>query len=125
MRTPFVEGQLRRIIPDSIADYMATTHNGFARCRRDIYVGNLITALGCIDAGITCVIDNSHNSRSPRTDAAVQALIDSGFAASTPGRAADRRVGPAVAAGSRTAAEAVLLLDGPTGHVADVFRDEP
>ena len=77
------EGQLRRIIPDgAIADYMATTHNGFARYYRphDIYVGNLITALGCIDAGITCVIDNSHNSRSAaHSDAAVQALIDSGI----------------------------------------------
>jgi 5-methylthioadenosine/S-adenosylhomocysteine deaminase len=61
---------------------MATTHNGFARHYRpqDIYVGNLITALGCIDAGITCVIDNSHNSRSAaHSDAAVQALIDSGI----------------------------------------------
>ena len=77
------EGQLRRIIPDgAINDYMAATHNGFARYYRpdDIYVGNLITALGCIDAGITCVIDNSHNSRSAaHSDAAVQALIDSGI----------------------------------------------
>src|SRR4029453_12153992 len=64
------EGQLRRIIPDgAIAEYMATTHNGFARYYRphDTYVGNLITALGCIDAGITCIIDNSHNSRSAAT----------------------------------------------------------
>src|SRR5262245_16444328 len=77
------EGQLRRIIPNgAIAAYMATTHQGFARYYRphDIYVGNLITALGCIDAGITCFIDNSHNSRSAaHSDAAVQALIDSGI----------------------------------------------
>jgi 5-methylthioadenosine/S-adenosylhomocysteine deaminase len=77
------EGQLRRIIPDGeIGAYMATTHQGFARYYRphDIYVGNLITALGCIDAGITCFIDNSHNSRSAaHSDAAVQALIDSGI----------------------------------------------
>ena len=77
------EGQLRRIIPDgAIAEYMATTHNGFARHYRprDIYVGNLITALGCIDAGITCVIDNSHNSRSAaHSDSAVQALLDAGI----------------------------------------------
>jgi cytosine/adenosine deaminase-related metal-dependent hydrolase len=79
------EGQLRRIIPDgAIGAYMATTHQGFARYYRphDIYVGNLITALGCIDAGITCMIDNSHNSRSAaHSDAAVQALIDSGMRA--------------------------------------------
>ena len=79
------EGQLRRIIPNgAIAAYMATTHQGFARFYRphDMYVGNLITALGCIDAGITCIIDNSHNSRSSaHSDAAVQALIDSGIRA--------------------------------------------
>src|SRR5215831_99564 len=79
------EGQLRRIIPNgAISAYMATTHQGFARYYRphDMYVGNLITALGCIDAGITCIIDNSHNSRSAaHSDAAVQALFDSGIRA--------------------------------------------
>ena len=79
------EGQLRRIIPNgAIGAYMATTHQGFARHYRphDMYVGNLITALGCIDAGITCLIDNSHNARSSaHSDAAVQALIDSGIRA--------------------------------------------
>src|SRR3989449_5861957 len=79
------EGQLRRIIPNgAINAYMATTHQGFARYYRphDMYVGNLITALGCIDAGITCIIDNSHNSRtSAHSDAAIQALFDSGIRA--------------------------------------------
>jgi 5-methylthioadenosine/S-adenosylhomocysteine deaminase len=79
------EGVLRRIIPNGdIAKYTATTHRGFAPYYRphDIYVGNLITALGCIDAGITCIIDNSHNSRSSaHSDAAVQALFDSGIRA--------------------------------------------
>jgi 5-methylthioadenosine/S-adenosylhomocysteine deaminase len=77
------EGQIRGIIPNSatIGDYMGATHRGFAPHYRpdDMYVGNLATALGCIDAGITCFIDNSHNSRSAaHSDAAVQALIDSG-----------------------------------------------
>ena len=75
--------QFRRIIPDGlIANYMATTHQGFAPFYRphDMYVGNFITALGCIDAGITCVIDNSHNSRSAaHSDAAIEALFDSGI----------------------------------------------
>jgi 5-methylthioadenosine/S-adenosylhomocysteine deaminase len=79
------EGVLRRIIPDAdIAKYTATTHQGFAPFYRphDMYIGNLITALGCIDAGITCIIDNSHNSRSAaHSDAAVQALLDSGIRA--------------------------------------------
>src|SRR5437773_10121112 len=77
--------QFRRIIPDGlIANYMSTTHQGFAPFYRphDMYVGNLITALGCIDAGITCVIDNSHNSRNAaHSDAAIQALLDSGIRA--------------------------------------------
>jgi cytosine/adenosine deaminase-related metal-dependent hydrolase len=76
---------LRRIIPNGdIGRYMATTHQGFALHYRprDMYVGNLVTALGCIDAGITCIIDNSHNSRSPaHSDAAIQALFDAGIRA--------------------------------------------
>ncbi|PWU05758.1 MAG: amidohydrolase [Terriglobia bacterium] len=79
------EGVLRRIIPNGdIAKYTATTHQGFAQYYRprDMYIGNLITALGCIDAGITCIIDNSHNSRSAaHSDAALQALFDSGIRA--------------------------------------------
>lgn len=79
------EGVLRRIIPNGdIAKYVATTHTGFGPHYRphDMYVGNLVTALGCIDAGITCVIDNSHNSRSAaHSDAAIQALFDSGIRA--------------------------------------------
>ena len=79
------EGVLRRIIPNGdIAKYTATTHQGFAPFYRprDMYMGNLITALGCIDAGITCIIDNSHNSRSAmHSDAAVRALFDSGIRA--------------------------------------------
>ena len=77
------EGQIRGIIPNSssIGDYMGATHRGFAPFYQpeDMYVGNLATALGCLDAGITCFIDNSHNSRSPaHSDAAIQALFDSG-----------------------------------------------
>jgi cytosine/adenosine deaminase-related metal-dependent hydrolase len=80
------EGQLRRINPNSptLPDYMNATHLSFAKAYRpkDHYVGNYITAIGCIDAGITCMIDNSHNSRSAaHSDAAIEALIDSGMRA--------------------------------------------
>src|SRR5436190_11665702 len=79
------EGVLRRIIPNGeIGKYMSTTHQGFALHYRphDMSMSNLITALGCIDAGITCIIDNSHNSRSAaHSDAAIQALFDSGIRA--------------------------------------------
>jgi 5-methylthioadenosine/S-adenosylhomocysteine deaminase len=77
------EGQLRGIIPNSatIGEYMGATHNGFAPHYQpdDMYVGNLLTAIACIDAGITCFIDNSHNSRTAaHSDAAIKALFDSG-----------------------------------------------
>jgi 5-methylthioadenosine/S-adenosylhomocysteine deaminase len=80
------EGQIRGIIPNSatIGEYMGATHRGFAPHYRadDMYIGNFITALGCIDAGITCMIDNSHNSRSAaHSDQAVKALFDSGIRA--------------------------------------------
>jgi 5-methylthioadenosine/S-adenosylhomocysteine deaminase len=80
------EGQLRGINPNSptLADYMNATHLSFAKFYRpqDHYVGNYLTAMGCIDAGVTCVIDNSHNSRSAaHSDAAVEALFDSGIRA--------------------------------------------
>lgn len=80
------EGQLRRINPNAktIGEYSNATHLSFATHYRpqDHYVGNFLTALGCIDSGITTVIDNSHNSRSAaHSDAAVEALIDSGIRA--------------------------------------------
>ena len=80
------EGQLRRINPNatSLDDYSNATHFSFAKYYRpaDIYIGNLLTALGAIDAGITTVIDNSHNSRTAaHSDAAVEALLDAGIRA--------------------------------------------
>ncbi|MGH2662660.1 MAG: amidohydrolase family protein [Actinomycetota bacterium] len=46
----------------------------------DAYIGNLISALGAIDAGITTLLDWSHIQRSPaHTDAVIQALRDSGL----------------------------------------------
>ena len=80
------EGQLRRINPNShtLEDYCNATHFSYAPHYRprDIYVGNLLTALGAIDAGITTILDNAHNSRSARhSDAAVEALLDAGIRA--------------------------------------------
>jgi len=80
------EGQLRRINPDSpsLEDYCNATHFSFAKYYRpqDMYVGNMLTALGCINAGITTIIDNSHNARSgAHSDAAIEALQDAGIRA--------------------------------------------
>jgi 5-methylthioadenosine/S-adenosylhomocysteine deaminase len=48
----------------------------------DAYVGNLVSSLGAIDAGITTLLDWSHIQGSPEhTDAVVQALDDSGLRA--------------------------------------------
>lgn len=48
----------------------------------DAYVGNLVSAVGAIDAGITTLLDWSHIQGSPaHTDAAVHALRDSGLRA--------------------------------------------
>jgi len=48
----------------------------------DAYVGNLLSALGAIDAGITTLLDWSHIQGSPaHTDAVVEALEDSGLRA--------------------------------------------
>ncbi len=78
------EGQLRRINPNAatLDAYSAATHLSFAKSYRpeDMYAGNMITALGCIDSGITCIIDNSHNSRTKaHSDMAIRALMDSGI----------------------------------------------
>ena len=48
----------------------------------DAYVGDLISALGAIDAGVTTLLDWSHIQGSPaHTDAVIQALKDSGLRA--------------------------------------------
>ncbi len=48
----------------------------------DAYVGNLVSALGAIDAGVTTLLDWSHIQGSPaHTDAVIQALRDSGMRA--------------------------------------------
>ena len=48
----------------------------------DAYLGDLISALGAIDAGITTLLDWSHIQASPaHTDAVIQALEDSGMRA--------------------------------------------
>ncbi|MBI4261774.1 MAG: amidohydrolase family protein [Actinobacteria bacterium] len=48
----------------------------------DAYIGNLVSALGAINAGITTLLDWSHIQGSPaHTDAVIQALKDSGLRA--------------------------------------------
>lgn len=78
-------GQLRGAAPEvGFGDYMRIVHGEFAPRYRahDMYVGTLATALRAIDSGITTILDNSHNSRSPEhSSAALQALLNAGIRA--------------------------------------------
>lgn len=78
------ETQLRRIMPDvdDLGAYVSSTLAGYATVYRprDMYVGTRLAALTAIDSGITCMLDFSHNSRTPEhSDAAIEALIDTGI----------------------------------------------
>ena len=66
--------------PPSTRSYMYAAHRSFGpACEpEDIYAGTLITLLTALEGGITTVVDNMHNARSPQhSDAAVEALLQS------------------------------------------------
>ena len=82
------EGVLRNIgtdIPlEGRSSYLSHVLHKLAPAFRpeDAYMGNLLSAVGAIDAGITTLLDWSHIQASPdHTDAAIQALEDSGMRA--------------------------------------------
>lgn len=82
------EGILRNIGTDVPLEgrksYISFVLNKLAPAYRpeDSYIGNLVSALGAIDAGITTLLDWSHNQVNPdHTDATVKALQDSGMRA--------------------------------------------
>jgi cytosine/adenosine deaminase-related metal-dependent hydrolase/ribose/xylose/arabinose/galactoside ABC-type transport system permease subunit len=82
------EGLLRNIGTDvpleGRSSYISYVLHKLAPAYRpeDAYIGNLISALGAIDAGITTLLDWSHIQGSPaHTDAVIQALKDSGLRA--------------------------------------------
>lgn len=79
-------GVMRRMMPDvddlfAYIDVVAETLGAHYR-PLDMHLSTRLTALACLDAGITTVIDACHSSRSPEhTDAALDALDDSGIRA--------------------------------------------
>lgn len=82
------EGLLRNIGTDvpleGRSGYISSVLHKLAPAFRpeDAYIGDLISALGAIDAGITTLLDWSHIQGSPaHTDAVIQALRDSGLRA--------------------------------------------
>ncbi|MEV2240376.1 amidohydrolase family protein [Micromonospora sp. NPDC049891] len=78
------QAQLRRSIPDvtDLGEYVRSTLAGIAPAYtpHDMYVGTRLAALTALDAGITTMLDFSHNSRTAaHSDAAIQALVDTGI----------------------------------------------
>lgn len=89
------EGPLRNILPNGLlADYTREI-TGAARAvyrPEDAHIGDLVSALGAINAGVTTVLDWSHIGNTPEhTDAAIAGLRESGiravyaYGAGTPG----------------------------------------
>src|SRR5579862_4105956 len=64
------QGALRRLIPDCDGNtaYLAVLNHWFGPLYtpEDIYIGNLIAALGALNSGITCLLDFFHNPRTPQ-----------------------------------------------------------
>jgi cytosine/adenosine deaminase-related metal-dependent hydrolase len=79
------QNQLRRYIVDEDLDgYMEKMHARMAHHYRpeDMYAGNLVSALGALDSGVTTILDFSHNSRSSgHSDAAIAAWDQAGIRA--------------------------------------------
>ncbi len=79
------QGILRNVLPDgSLEDYRNLVQRKFGAVYTpdDAYAGNLFSALGAIDTGVTCVLDWSHIHNTPEhTDAAIKALQESGVRA--------------------------------------------
>ena len=77
------QGCLRNILPNGLlSDYMrVVTGEGRAVFRpEDAYIGNIVTALSALDAGITTVLDWSHIGNSPEhSDAAIRGMKESGI----------------------------------------------
>ncbi len=79
-------GVMRRLMPDvddlfAYIDVVAETLGAHYR-PIDMYVSTKLTAVACLDAGITTLIDACHSSRSPEhTDAALESLQSAGIRA--------------------------------------------
>lgn len=79
------EGQLRQLNPDmTLIEYLINVHGRYGPIYRpqDAYVGNLLSAVSALDAGVTTLMDWSHLQITPEhTDALIKGLQDSGVRA--------------------------------------------
>jgi cytosine/adenosine deaminase-related metal-dependent hydrolase len=77
------QGQLRNVLPNGLLSDYGRDITGAARNvfrPDDAYIGDLVIALGAINAGVTTVLDWSHIGNSPaHTDAAIQGLREAGL----------------------------------------------
>src|SRR3954467_7231534 len=79
------QGFLRNVLPDgSLEDYRNVVQRTFGAkmVPDDVYAADLLSALGAIDSGVTCILDWSHIGNSPEhSDACVKGLQESGIRA--------------------------------------------
>src|SRR5688572_28275941 len=79
------QGAVRNSLPNGLlSDYVRDILGSVRSAMRpdDVYIGDLVSALGAINAGVTTVLDWSHIGNSPaHTDAAIQGLRESGIRA--------------------------------------------
>ena len=79
------QGALRNILPNGLLSDYSRDITGTARSvfrPDDARIGDLVSALGALNAGVTTVLDWSHVGNSPEhTDAAIEGLRESGIRA--------------------------------------------
>jgi 5-methylthioadenosine/S-adenosylhomocysteine deaminase len=79
------QGFLRNVLPDgSLEDYRNVVQRTFGAKMTpdDVYAADLLSALGAIESGVTCILDWSHIQNSPEhSDACIKGLMDSGIRA--------------------------------------------
>ncbi|HEX5109996.1 MAG TPA: amidohydrolase family protein [Vicinamibacterales bacterium] len=79
------QGALRNILPNGLLSDYTRDITGTARALfrpEDVHIGDLVTALGALNAGVTTILDWSHIGNSPEhTDAAIAGLRESGIRA--------------------------------------------
>jgi len=79
------QGFLRNVLPDgSLQDYRDLVQRKFGATMTpdDVYAADLLSALGAIDTGVTCVLDWSHIHNTPEhSDAVIKGLRESGVRA--------------------------------------------
>lgn len=79
------QGTVRNVLPNGLlADYVRDILGSVRAVMRpeDVRIGDLVTALGAINAGVTTILDWSHIGNSPEhTDAAIDGLRSSGIRA--------------------------------------------